>query len=96
MPDELRLPRPHLDLPRPDTRRRSAPGARSRRNDDRHVRGVAGSTAIGDAIQDLALVQEAGLLVMGAYGHSRMQEFVLGGATSAVLGGARLPVLMSH
>jgi nucleotide-binding universal stress UspA family protein len=64
--------------------------------DTRHVGGVAGNTAIGDAIQDLALVQEAGLLVMGAYGHSRMREFVLGGATSAVLGGARLPVLMSH
>ena len=64
--------------------------------DTRHVSGVAGSTAIGDAIQDLALVEGAGLLVMGAYGHSRMQEFVLGGATTTVLGGARLPVLMSH
>ncbi len=38
----------------------------------------------------------ADLLVMGAYGHSRFQEFVLGGVTKEVL--ARLPVsvLMAH
>ena len=62
----------------------------------RHVRGTLGSATIGDAIQDLALSQEAGLLVMGAYGHNRMREFVLGGATRSVLGGPRLPVLLSH
>ena len=36
------------------------------------------------------------LLVMGAYGHSRLREFVLGGATRGVLAGMLVPTLMSH
>ncbi len=36
------------------------------------------------------------LLVMGAYGHSRLREFVLGGATREVLANAEIPVLLSH
>lgn len=39
---------------------------------------------------------EADLLVMGAYGHSRTKEMVLGGATRTVLARAGLPVLLSH
>lgn len=38
----------------------------------------------------------ANLLVMGAYGHSRVREFILGGATRAVLSEAAIPVLLSH
>jgi nucleotide-binding universal stress UspA family protein len=38
----------------------------------------------------------ADLLVMGAYGHGRFREFVLGGATRSVLADAALPVLLSH
>lgn len=38
----------------------------------------------------------AGLLVMGAYGHSRMREFVLGGASRGVIDHVTLPVLLSH
>jgi nucleotide-binding universal stress UspA family protein len=38
----------------------------------------------------------AGLLVMGAYGHSRLREFVFGGATKTVLHGPTVPVLLSH
>jgi nucleotide-binding universal stress UspA family protein len=38
----------------------------------------------------------ADLLVMGAYGHSRLRELVLGGATRTVLQRATVPVLMSH
>ncbi|HET9805117.1 MAG TPA: universal stress protein [Candidatus Acidoferrum sp.] len=38
----------------------------------------------------------AGLLVMGAYGHSRAREFIFGGFTRTVLHGAPLPVLLSH
>jgi nucleotide-binding universal stress UspA family protein len=33
---------------------------------------------------------------MGAYGHTRAREFVLGGATRTVLREAPLPVLLSH
>ncbi len=36
------------------------------------------------------------LLVMGAYGHSRMREFLLGGATEHVLADPPCPVLLSH
>ncbi len=36
------------------------------------------------------------LMVMGAYGHSRLREAVLGGATRAVLESAEIPVLMAH
>ena len=38
----------------------------------------------------------ADLLVMGAYGHSRLRELVLGGATRFVLQSMTVPVLMSH
>ena len=38
----------------------------------------------------------ADLLVMGCYGHSRLREFVFGGATRHVLANMLLPVLMSH
>ncbi len=38
----------------------------------------------------------ADLLVMGGFGHSRIREFVLGGATDHVLRHAHIPVLMSH
>ena len=40
--------------------------------------------------------QGADLLVMGAYGHSRMREFVLGGVTRTILAEMTVPVLMSH
>jgi len=38
----------------------------------------------------------ADLMVMGGYGHSRLREFVLGGATLGLLESMTLPVLMSH
>jgi len=38
----------------------------------------------------------ADLLVMGCYGHSRLREFVLGGASEYVLRHMTVPVLMSH
>ena len=40
--------------------------------------------------------QGADLLVMGAYGHSRWREFVLGGATRSLLSKPPLPILFSH
>src|SRR5690606_35860095 len=52
--------------------------------------------AIGDALQETALEAGADLLVMGAYGHSRLRDFVLGGATRNVFSNLRLAVLLSH
>lgn len=40
--------------------------------------------------------KDADLLVMGAYGHSRFRESILGGATRHMLELADIPVLMSH
>lgn len=39
---------------------------------------------------------DAGLLVMGAYGHSRLREAILGGATRNVLENAEAPVFLAH
>ncbi len=39
---------------------------------------------------------EADLLVMGAYGHSRLREMVLGGVTRSVLADADVPVFLMH
>lgn len=40
--------------------------------------------------------KDADLLVMGAYGHSRFREFILGGATRNMLEVAEVPVLLAH
>jgi len=50
----------------------------------------------GDALLHEAKRMNADLLVMGAYGRSRLRERILGGATRRVLGQASLPVLMQH
>ena len=51
---------------------------------------------IGRFLMDYAVGVDADLLVMGGYGHSRLREFVLGGATREILRDPLLPVLMSH
>jgi nucleotide-binding universal stress UspA family protein len=43
-----------------------------------------------------AAAEENALLVMGAYGHSRLREWIFGGFTEHVLRGAAVPVLMMH
>jgi nucleotide-binding universal stress UspA family protein len=50
----------------------------------------------GDLLLARAFEQGCDLLVMGAYGHSRMREFVFGGVTAQLLESMTLPVLMSH
>jgi nucleotide-binding universal stress UspA family protein len=50
----------------------------------------------GAALLRAANDQGSGLLVMGAYGHSRFTEFVFGGATRHVIQNLDRPVLMSH
>jgi nucleotide-binding universal stress UspA family protein len=58
---------------------------------DRHA-----TQTTGDALLSYAADGGFDLLVMGAYGHARLQELVLGGATRTVLSTMTLPVLMSH
>lgn len=52
--------------------------------------------AVGDALLGLARASGAGLLVSGAFGHSRYREIVLGGVTRLLLDRAPLPVLFAH
>ena len=51
---------------------------------------------IARVLQDHALVIGADMMVMGAFGHSRMRDFVMGGATAGILRDLELPVLLSH
>ena len=51
---------------------------------------------IGCEISARAEDQRADLLVMGAYGHSRLRELVLGGATQHVLSHMTVPTFFSH
>ena len=50
----------------------------------------------GEALLNRVSNEGADLLVMGAYGHSRIRERVLGGATRHVLAHADIPVSMQH
>jgi nucleotide-binding universal stress UspA family protein len=50
----------------------------------------------GQALMRCAEDSGSGLIVMGAYGHSRLAEFIFGGATRFVLTRMSRPVLMSH
>ena len=56
------------------------------------------TTAIGiaEAMLSRAADLDADLIVMGAYGHARWAERMLGGATRGLLAAMTVPVLMSH
>lgn len=51
---------------------------------------------VGAVILEEATAAGCDLVVMGAYGHSRFREWVLGGATETVLREATIPILISH
>jgi nucleotide-binding universal stress UspA family protein len=57
-----------------------------------HAKGMDVGEILLSRLADLG----SDLLVMGAYGHSRLREFVLGGATRTLLAEMTVPVLMSH
>ena len=51
---------------------------------------------VPSTILSYAADSSADMIVMGGYGHSRLREFVLGGATRGLLEAMTVPVLMSH
>lgn len=51
---------------------------------------------VSDVLSRHALDLDADLIVMGAYGHSRFREAILGGATRNMLEAAAVPVFMAH
>lgn len=78
------------------------PGAGLAAHLSRHARNVSvhrlesQGRSIGELLQGFARERGVRLLIMGAYGHSRMWEMFLGGATRDVLGNTSIPVLLSH
>jgi nucleotide-binding universal stress UspA family protein len=58
--------------------------------------GTGTGKSIGAELLDLASLERASLLVMGAYTHTRLREMVLGGLTRHVLHHATIPVLLAH
>jgi nucleotide-binding universal stress UspA family protein len=60
------------------------------------IDGPSSSGSVGATLMSRATEHRADLLVMGCYGHSRLSEFLLGGATRHVLTHMTIPVLMSH
>jgi nucleotide-binding universal stress UspA family protein len=59
-------------------------------------RDVAADADVGNVILSRAADHGAGLIVMGLYGHSRLREMVLGGASRTLLASMTVPVLMAH
>ena len=52
--------------------------------------------SVGEAVLAEAAATGAELIVMGAYGHSRLREFVFGGVTEHLLRAMPVPVLFAH
>jgi nucleotide-binding universal stress UspA family protein len=52
--------------------------------------------AVADVLLRMAEEEGAGLIVCGAYGHSRVREWIFGGVTRDLLRGAPVPCLLSH
>ncbi len=51
---------------------------------------------VANVILSHAADRAASMIVMGGYGHSRLREFILGGATRGILSTMTVPVFMSH
>ena len=59
-------------------------------------RETAADVEIGNVILSRAADYGVDLIVMGVFGHSRMRELVLGGASRTLLSSMTVPVLMAH
>jgi len=68
-----------------------------RRGIEAHAHYVSTSDeAAGDTLLARCTAERADLMVLGAYGHSRLREFLLGGVTRTVLREHNIPVLLAH
>lgn len=79
-----------------DAGERLAQGLRSRGLTAQAMPFRADDSSIAVSLQERAVEIGADLMIMGAFGHTRVRDFVLGGATKGVLTDLRLPVLLSH
>lgn len=55
-----------------------------------------GEARIADTLFSAAQLRECGLMVMGAFGHSRLAEMLLGGVTRQMLTEPQMPILLAH
>jgi nucleotide-binding universal stress UspA family protein len=60
------------------------------------VLGLDTVTETGSALCELAQQNRVGLLVAGAYGHSRMHDWVLGSTTASLVEQSPVPLLMTQ
>jgi nucleotide-binding universal stress UspA family protein len=83
-------------------RRNELVGARIAEHLARHglkveLKPIVGSDSdVAATILSHAADSAADLVVMGGYGHSRLREFILGGATDGMLRSMTVPTLMAH
>jgi nucleotide-binding universal stress UspA family protein len=57
---------------------------------------TAADMDVANAVLSYAADRGTDFIVMGGYGHSRLREFILGGATRGMLQSMTVPVLMAH
>ncbi|MEM7689388.1 MAG: universal stress protein [Pseudomonadota bacterium] len=55
-----------------------------------------GQAKVSDTLFSAAAMRECGMVVMGAYGHSRLAEMLLGGVTRRSLTDPQLPIFLAH
>ena len=85
-----------------DDKRDEVPGADIAHHLARHrlkvelKRIIAPDTEVADTILSYVADTATDMIVMGGYGHSRLREFLLGGATRAMLASMTVPTFMSH
>lgn len=82
-------------------KRNEIPGADMGEHLARHglnveVENLPGDGDVGAALLSHAADISADMIVMGAYGHSRLREFVLGGVTRTTLSSMTVPCFMAH
>ncbi len=79
-----------------DAAERLAEALRARGTNAEAVPVASEDCPVAETLQRTAIGKGCQLLVMGGYGHSRIRDFVLGGATEGVLSSLLMPVLLSH
>src|SRR5690554_3125030 len=62
----------------------------------RHLVKKSDGIGVGNVILNTASDLRSDLIVMGAYGHSRMRQWVMGGASRTLLSSMTVPVLLAH
>jgi nucleotide-binding universal stress UspA family protein len=60
------------------------------------IRHELATASVADTLLAQVARLDADLLIMGAYGHSRLREMILGGVTRNILRSMNVPVLMAH